>query len=303
MFKSIWKLLKRGLLMKKQNFDEWLATFKSSISDYKYYIDFDTVYGRVDDIKIELNILNTLIASKEIENDFEKLINEYPQVLRCIPILLAVRSHEIHAIDANGDFNYIFIKPNVSIEQYKYFMRETGLFGLLENHLINNLVDYVIGVEVGLNTNARKNRGGKLMENLLESFFVNLEIPYHKEMNSSDLNQHFNVDLSSILNNGQTKKRFDFVVPYKDFVVVFETNFYKSSGSKLNETARSYKALEEDIRKTDKLVFVWVTDGKGWINARYNLFEAFESMEYIFNIDDLNNGALEQLFQKLELID
>lgn len=124
-----------------RNFEEWLNQFKFSISGYKYYIDFKKVYKNVDNIKIELNILNSLIGSNQIEKDFENIIEKYPETLKCIPILLAVRQMEIYAQDENGEFTYNFKKQNYSIEQYKVFMRETGLFELLEKHIVNNLVD------------------------------------------------------------------------------------------------------------------------------------------------------------------
>ena len=156
--------------MVKREFLSWLSKFRSSICDYLYYVDFNKVYQNINSIKVELNILNSPIASKDIENDFEKLIAKYPNVLQCIPILLAKRGTEIYAIDKDGEFNYRFDKINYSVNQYKIFMRKTGLFDLLEKHILNNLVDYVTGVETGLDSNGRKNRGGHLMENLVEGY-------------------------------------------------------------------------------------------------------------------------------------
>ena len=130
----------------KRNFNEWLSGFRDSIADYGYYIDFDKVHRNVDGIKVELNILNSLIGSKNIEADFENLMRKYPEVLKCIPLLLAVRASEIYCQDENGGhlFQFDFGKypPNshAHYERYKYLMRETGLFDLLENHIVNNLV-------------------------------------------------------------------------------------------------------------------------------------------------------------------
>ena len=233
--------------MEKRDFNNWLKTFKKSISDYSYYIDFEKIYNNVENIKIQLNILNSLIGSKDIENDFENLIKMYPEVLKCIPILLAVRSHEIYAIDKDGEYVYNFNKANLSVEQYKIFMRKTGLFKLISKHLVNNLLDYVTGVETGLDSNSRKNRGGHLMENLVESYinksgFIKGE-NYFKEMYISDISKKYNLDLSNISNNGKSEKRFDFVVKTESMLYAIETNFYASNGSKLNETARSYKTL------------------------------------------------------------
>ena len=160
----------------KRNFNTWLSTFRDSIADYEYYIDFEKVYRNVDSIKVELNILNSLIGSKNIKNDFKALLKKYPEVLKCIPLLLAVRANEIYCQDENGGYLYKFdfgkYPPNIPkyYEQYSYFMEQTGLFDLLENHIINNLVDYATGVETGLDSNGRKNRGGHLMENLVEGY-------------------------------------------------------------------------------------------------------------------------------------
>ena len=124
----------------KRNFNEWLETFRSSIATYSYYVDFGKVYSNIDAIKVELNILNSLIGSKNIEADFEKLLKAYPQILKCIPILLAVRGQEIYAVDGDGEYLFNFHKANCTVEEYKMFMRKTGLLDLIAEHIINNLV-------------------------------------------------------------------------------------------------------------------------------------------------------------------
>ena len=154
----------------KRDFSLWLSKFRRSIANYGYYTDFKKIYRNIDLIKIELNILNSLIGAKDIETDFEEIVSRYPEVMRCIPLLLAVRTNEIYAVDTDGEFCYDCKNPNYSLEQYKIFMRKTGLFDLLSHHLINDLVDYATGIETGLDSNARKNRGGHLMENLVESY-------------------------------------------------------------------------------------------------------------------------------------
>ena len=219
-----------------RDFDAWLNTFRKSINEYTYYVDFPKVYNNVDSIKIELNILNSLIGSKDIENDFETILKKYPETLKCIPIILAVRASEIYCQDDNGAFTYNFKKQQQSIEQYSYFMKETGLFDLLQNHIVNNLYDYCIGVETGLDSNGRKNRGGHQMENLLERFIKKTGVEYYKEMYLSDIEKKWGVDLSAISAEGTTTKRWDYVVKTESTIYVMETNFYTSGGSKLNET-------------------------------------------------------------------
>ncbi len=285
----------------KRNFAEWLKTFKSSICDYGYYVDFKKVYGNIDNIKVEMNILNSLIGSKNIERDFAKLINDYPQVLKCIPVLLAVRSREIYAIDGDGEYVFDFRKPNHSVSDYATFMRKTGLFDLLANHVVNNLVDYATGVEVGLDSNGRKNRGGHLMENLVEDYLVKAGLvkgeTYFNEMKLSAIERKWNIDLSGISNRGKTEKRFDFVVKKGKTIYAIETNFYTGGGSKLNETARSYKTIALEAKQIDGFAFVWFTDGyDGWKSARHNLEETFDVLDDIYCIADLENGVIESLF-------
>lgn len=283
-----------------RNFQEWLNEFKFSISGYEYYIDFEKVYTNVDNIKIELNILNSLIGSKQIEKDFENIIKKYPETLKCIPILLAVRTMEIYAQDENGEFKYNFKNPNYSIEQYKVFMRKTGLFELLENHIVNNLIDYCLGVETGLDSNGRKNRGGHQMEDLVESYIKKSGVKeYYKEMYLTDIEKKWNVDLSEISGNGTSTKRFDFVVKTDNMIYLIETNFYGGigGGSKLNETARSYKMISQEADKIDDVTFVWFTDGTAWRSARRNLEETFNVMEHIYNINDMEDGIMNEIFK------
>lgn len=290
-----------------RNFSTWLSGFRDSIADYGYYIDFEKVHRNVDNIKVELNILNSLIGSKNIEVDFENLMRKYPEVLKCIPLLLAVRANEIYCQDENGGhlFQFDFGKypPNshAHYERYKYFMRETGLFDLWENHIVNNLVDYATGVETGLDSNGRKNRGGHLMEDLVESFinkagFVK-DKTYFKEMYIHQITAKWGIDLSAISNQGKMEKRFDFVVKTPTMIYGIETNFYGSGGSKLNETARSYKTLALETDTINGFTFVWFTDGKGWTSARNNLEETFDVMPHIYNIKDLENGIITEVFK------
>jgi type II restriction enzyme len=282
-----------------RSFTEWLSKFKSSISDYAYYVDFAKVHRNIDTIKVELNILNSLIGSQNIESDFEALVACYPETLKCVPLLLAVRGSEIYAIDGDGEFLYSFRNMNYSPEQYKIFMRKTGLFNLMEKHILSNLVDYATGVETGLDSNGRKNRGGHLMENLVESHLRKAGLvsgdTYFKEMTIGAIEAKWGIDLSLLSNQGKAVKRFDFVVKVSDAIYGIETNFYASGGSKLNETARSYKTIALASRQIDGFEFVWFTDGQGWKSARNNLEETFDVMEHIYSIADLDDGIMNEI--------
>lgn len=284
----------------KRNFKEWFNTFTDSIATYEYYTDFNTVYKNINKIKVELNIMNSLVGSKNIEKDFDNLFKKYPEIRKCLPLLIAVREKEIKVVDDGEKLKYNFTNID-DIELLKRFMRKTGLFDLISNHLVNNLVDYATGVEVGLGSNGRKNRGGHLMEDVLQSFiekegFV-LNKTYFKEMYLKDIENKWNINLSSLSNLGKVAKRFDYVVKTDNCIYAFETNFYSSSGSKLNETARSYKMIAEESKNIKGFAFVWVTDGLGWVDARNNLEETFDVMDNLYNIKDLSNGKLKEILK------
>lgn len=281
----------------KRNFVEWLGTFKDNISDYKYYINFDKVYKNVEENKVEFNMLNSLLGSKNIEEDFINLVTKYPEVLKCIPILLAVRNMEIPAMDEEGAFIYNFKKMNQSLEQYIVFMNKTGLFDLLANRGVTNIIDFVLGVETGLDSNGRKNRGGHLMEDLIEGYLKSEGVEYYKEMYLKDVEEKWGVNLSSLSNNGKSAKRFDFVVKTNNMIYGIETNFYTSGGSKLNETARSYKMIAEECKNIQGFKFVWFTDGKGWTSAKKNLEATFDVLDSMYNINDVENGVMNKLFK------
>lgn len=289
----------------KRDFNEWLSAMRDTIATWRYYTDFEKVYSNVKTIKVELNILNSLINSKNIENEFKQLLETYPKTLKVIPILLAKREKEIKITDAEGEFLFNFSKPNYTIDEYTMFMRKTGLFDLLEKHIINNLVDYVTGVEVGMDTNGRKNRTGDAMEDLVESYLVKYGlvkgVSYFKEMTKSEIETQFNLNLNCISNQGKTEKRFDFVIYVNNHVYGCECNFYGSSGSKLNETARSYKNLAIESKQVEGFTFVWFTDGIGWNTAKHNLEETFDVLDTIYNLKELDEGALDKLLNHVKV--
>ena len=198
-------------------------------------------------------------------------------------------------------FVYVFDGMMHDISIYSRFMDKSGLFDLMQNHLISNLVDYVTGVETGLDSNGRKNRGGHLMENLVELYirkagFVK-EKNYFKEMYISDIAKKWNIDLSAISNQGKMEKRFDYVVKTEKKIYAVETNFYGSGGSKPNETARSYKTIANEAKTIPDFEFVWFTDGFGWASAKNNLEETFDVLEHIYCIQDMEAGIMKEIFR------
>lgn len=284
-----------------RDFNKWLLGFRDSIATWKYYTDFEKVYQNVEGIKDELNILNGLIGKKEIENEFRRIVKKYPEVFNVIPILIAKRESEIKITDSKQNYVFNFKKPNYSLDEYVKFMKNTGLFDLLQNHVIHSLVDYVMGVEVGMDTNGRKNRTGDAMEDLVDGYIKNAGFKegdtYFKQFAASEVTQKWGLDLSEISNKGKSEKIFDFVVKTHNMVYGIETNFYGSGGSKLNETARSYKTIALESKNIQGFTFVWFTDGKGWTSARNNLEETFDVMQHIYNIKNLEDGIISEVFK------
>lgn len=287
-----------------RDFDTWLAQMRPSIATYDYYINFKKVIENAKKMKAELHLMNALIGSADIESEFRSIVNKYPDVLCCIPTLLAVREHEIFAREsdkASGTW-YDFARGSNTIDEYCLFMRRTGLFDIISRHLVNNLYDYVVGVETGLDSNGRKNRGGDLMEDLVEMYLRQAGVEYYKEMKSQDVQARWNVDLSPLTNKGKTVKRFDFVVHTPTCVYGIEANFYSSNkdgkggGSMLNETARSYKLLAIEAEKISGFKLVWFTDGGAWNSACGNLRETFDVLPTVYNIAELEAGIARQVF-------
>lgn len=207
--------MEEGVNMSNRDFNAWLSGFRESIVDYGYYINYEKVHRNVDNIKVELNILNSLIGSKNIKQDFENLVDKYTEVLKCVPLLLAVRANEIYAIDSGANL-----------------------------HITSKI-------------------------------------------------QIFRLNNTRYL----CEKRFDYVIKTPNMIYGIETNFYGGGGSKLNETARSYKTLALETDTIDGFTFVWFTDGKGWTSARHNLEETFDVMEHIYNINDMENGIITEVFK------
>lgn len=234
------------------------------------------------------------MKADNIESEFVRIVKKYPECLKAVPILLAVRSCEIFCRDENSALTYRFDKMTQTPKQYAYFMRKTGLFSLIQNNIIHDLNDYVMGVETGLDSNGRKNRGGHQMEHLVEYFLRQSGVNYSREISTLNLSRNFAI---SFPESFAPNKRWDFSVNTSGHVYAIETNFYTSGGSKLNETARSYKLIAEHARNIPGFTFIWITDGKGWSSAKHNLHETFTELDTLFNITDMENGIFSQIFR------
>lgn len=246
------------------------------------YVDFPKVAANVDAISIKFNQLNYLIGQEEMGVAVKRLWDENPKVFSVLDILIAVRTKDKKkAIDENGNIQLLsdyFTSP----EQVTAFLNETGLTKIFQSKQIKNLVDYVFGVEVGLDSNARKNRGGHIMEGLVANILSQSGIEFEQEVYYTEF-----PEIVKAL--GADNKRFDFVIrtPHKTYLI--EANFYSEGGSKLNEVARAYSELAPKINAIPGFEFVWITDGFGWRSARNKLEEAFEHVPSIYNLDNISS--------------
>ena len=293
----------------RRSFDELVNSLKKSITPVDFLVDFPKVFLNLDDHINNLNLLNRLIGADNIEKEFEMLVKEHPEVMNSIPILLA--SHDTNFsivnvpttdllinIDQENykvfDDKYIcydFDLLNNDITDYTEFLKLSGLLDLINNKKIHSFVDYALGIEAGLDSNARKNRSGKIMEGIIEEFLKKSGIKYYKQMKYSDIDTMFGTNFCSI---GKATKKFDFVFESKvnKQLIVMEVNYYKTQGSKPNETAKSYIELNNKIKNIKGAKFVWITDGQGWNKSRKNLEDAYDEIENLYTIEDLQNGIL-----------
>lgn len=286
----------------KRDFSTWFSTMQEvPYREWTYYTDFKKVYENASKWKRSLCLMNSLVGSENIKEEFVSLVTDYPEVIQCIPMLLACREVEMDFYSAENYFHYDFGLMNQSPEEYAVMMENTGLFDLLSHHIIKDLNDYVIGVEAGLDSNARKNRGGTSMENRIHKLLIDIGlkegIDFAAQVKASVITRKTGIDLSLISHDGKTEKKFDFAVFRGNKVYAIEVNYYGSGGSKLNETARSYKTIALEAKDIPDFVFIWITDGPGWKDAKPNLEETFDVLDTIFNINDLNNGSLENLLK------
>ena len=291
------------------NFNDLKSTFIDSIFTWDYFTDFKKVKLNVKKVEIELNILNSLLGKSNIEQEFISLIKEYPNIRKALPLLIAVRKNKLNDTPIITDIKslvpenkiYIFydeIDDNI-VDELLIFFRNSGLKDIFENRYIKNLVDYASGVEVGFDTNARKNRTGILMENIVLKYLENFcdqhkEFSYIEQATQKRILEYFDYKIDIDKNS----RRFDFALfnNSANKLYLIEVNFYSGGGSKLKATAGEYQYLN-DFVKSQGIEFVWITDGKGWLSALNPLEETFNHNDYVINLHMLKKGILEKICQ------
>lgn len=263
-----------------KDFDMFMSQLKETNQTLDFFCDFDKISQNVEDIKLSLCMLNSLIGASDLRKSVETIWNRDKNAFSVMDILIAVRTRDKKKIlDTVG--NCVPLESMfASVDSVMTFLMETGLGAVLQNQQVKNLVDYVFGIETGLDTNARKNRSGHVMEGMVARIFDNAGIDYRQEVYSSEW-----PSISEVL--GDDEKRFDFVVESHDITYLIEVNFYSSGGSKLNEVARSYSDIAPKINSVPGFEFVWITDGIGWKSAKNKLQEAYSIIPSIYNLTNI----------------
>lgn len=277
-------------------FDYLVSNLKETIKTWDYFVNWHKVLKNYQDVEVSLNMLNTLIGKDNIEDATKKLLQEYPKVIAIIPALLAYRDKKIKLLSNVETFEtteYDFSKP-INLDKAVIFLKESGFLKLVSNRNIKSIPDYFIGVEVGLDSNGRKNRSGSSMEDIAEFFIKNIchkkRFEYISQATADKIKQKWNKDITVT----KSSKRIDFAVNTPNKLYLIETNFYGGGGSKLKSTAGEYSEIYHQW-KNDGHQFIWITDGLGWKTTKRPLRDTFDNIDYIINLDMIQKGILEDL--------
>ncbi|HNW96448.1 MAG TPA: type II restriction endonuclease [Candidatus Paceibacterota bacterium] len=282
----------------QKDFNKLITTFKSSIKTWDYFVNWKKVFVNISDLEIVLNKLNYLLGKDNLREEFKKLYKTNPDIIKALPVLLAVRENKLEVFDKvtkNSEF-FDFSGKEQEPDKYFKFLEKSGLSRLFQKDGVKNLVDYVMGVEVGLDSNGRKNRGGILMEEIVATFISefcrNNGYEYLFQARATSIKSKWGVDIKV----DKSERSFDFAVfnPKNKKIKLFETNFYNGGGSKLKAVCGEFKNLFDELKKQN-IDFIWITDGLGWHTAQRPLEETYNHNDYIFNLNMLEVGILGEL--------
>lgn len=275
-----------------------ISSLKETIKSFDYFVNWKKVIKNYQDVETSLNLLNTLIGKDNIEQASLKLLREYPKVIGVVPALLAERDKKISLLPNPQNFDikrFDFSKP-MPAEDGVLFLKESGFLNLISNRNIKSIPDYFIGVEVGLDSNGRKNRSGTSMENLVEFFVRDIcernEYEYIAQATADKIKSKWNKNITV----NKSSKRIDFAINTPKRLYLIETNFYGGGGSKLKSTAGEYADIYHQWTR-DGHQFIWVTDGYGWKTTQRPLRDTFNTTDYIINLDMIQKGVLEELLK------
>lgn len=266
--------------------EEKFSVFFDNITEIKigldYYTDFNKVINNIKTISLRLTQLNYLIGQKDMRKAVEELWEENPKVFSVMGILVAVRKKQNKKAWGRDGSKRLVYNYFDCVDHIMEFIEDSGLLTVLQDKHIKNLVDYVFGVETGLDTHGRKNRIGEIMASKIAQQFDESNISYEREVQSKKIPA-----IKLVL--GKDSKRFDFVIscPNKKYLV--EVNYYGTQGSKVTEIPRSYMDVAKKINSVKGFEFVWITDGPGWEKAKEQLNEAYDEIPNVYNLKTLQD--------------
>lgn len=279
-------------------FNYLIDNLKETIKTWDYFVNWNKVIRNYQDVETSLNLLNTLIGKENIEVVAKNLLKEYPKVIAVIPSLLAYRERKVKLLSNIKNFEtteYDFSKP-IDLNKAVMFLKESGFLKLVSDKTIKSIPDYFIGVEVGLDSNGRKNRSGTSMEDIAEFFIKDIcqrkGYEYIPQATADKIKQKWNKDITVT----KSSKRIDFAVNTPNKLYLIETNFYGGGGSKLKSTAGEYAEIYHQWTN-DGHQFIWITDGLGWQSTKRPLRDTFDNTDYIINLDMIQKGVLEELLK------
>ncbi|MBI2092356.1 MAG: type II restriction endonuclease [Deltaproteobacteria bacterium] len=282
-----------------------IDNLKPSLLVWSYFVNWDKVFGNVKEVEVNLNILNYLIGKSDFEKELEYLLKKHPTVISTIPLLVVRDGANTKSFSILADYSkkkFVYEEYNFSteaitdndIQKIVTFVDKSGLKKLFVEKKIKSVVDYVIGVEAGLDSNARKNRSGHAMEEVVEFFVDDVckrrDLTYLKEANATEIASRFGIDIPV----DKSSRRYDFVIKTSKGLYIVETNYYSGGGSKLKATAGEYKVLHNTL-KTAGYKFIWITDGLGWKTTHLPLLETFNNNDYLLSLTMLENGILDRI--------
>lgn len=264
-----------------KDFNLFMSQLQKTNQTLDFFCDFDKISANVSQVEMSLNTLNYLIGKEDLPKAVTEIWERDSKAFEVMGILIAVRDGgDKPVVDSHG--NVVVLKSYFSsATKVIDFIVETGLAEVFNSRRIKNLVDYVFGIETGLDTNARKNRSGHIMESTVAKIFRDNGIAFRQEVYSSEFSE------LSVL--GADEKRFDFYIETENNKYLIEVNFYSGGGSKLNEVARAYSDLAPKVNSVDGFEFVWITDGIGWKSARNKLEEAYTIIPSVYNLTSIND--------------
>jgi type II restriction enzyme len=284
-------------------FKQITSSFKDKgILLWNYFVNWEKVHRNIKLIEKELNLLNVLIGKENVEGEVYNLIKEYPQVIKAFPFLIAFRETQVAMLADVTQFiykDYDFKSrelPDEDCKDLTAFFMQSGLGDLVKDKHVKNLVDYVTGVEVGLDSNGRKNRGGTMMENIVETFVKNaceeLGLEYMSQANAKKIKSRWNIDVKV----DKSSRNLDFAINKNGQLYFIECNFYGGGGSKLKSTATEYVSMNA-YWNAQNITFIWVTDGAGWKSTQKPLREYFDKADYLLNLEMLKDNILKLLLR------